>query len=107
MFMLCIYICVCVDGTIKRYNKSENECGFAQVLSFSKFNDPQNGYINEDACIIGVEIFVIKPIEKLETVVFIHNPPNNKFTWKISDFSKLGDAKYHHSDEFVVGDRKW
>ncbi|ANM67208.1 TRAF-like family protein [Arabidopsis thaliana] len=95
------------DGTVKHYSKEKKECGFAQMLLRSKFNDPKNGYTDGDACIVGVEIFVIKPIEKVERVVFTQNPPTNKFTWKISDFSKLGDKKYHYSDEFVVGERKW
>ncbi|EOA23070.1 hypothetical protein CARUB_v10003850mg [Capsella rubella] len=95
------------DGTVKRYTKEKKEWGFAKMLPLSKFNDPKNGYTDGDACIIGVEVFVIKPIEKVERVVFTQNPPNNKFTWKISGFSKLGDKKYHYSDEFVVGDRKW
>ncbi|KAG2330924.1 hypothetical protein Bca52824_002104 [Brassica carinata] len=95
------------DGSVKHYNKSSNECGLAQMLPLSKFNDPCNGYIDEDACTIGVEIFVLKPIEKVERVVITHNPPNNKFTWKISGFSKLGDKKYHYSDEFVIGQRHW
>lgn len=97
---------LCVDGTVKRYNKEKKEWGLAKMLPLSKFNDQKNGYTDGDACIVGVEIFVIKPIEKVERVVFTHNPPNNKFTWKISDFSKL-NKKYHNSNEFVVGDRKW
>lgn len=42
MFMLCVYICV--DGTVKRYNKEKKEWGLAQMLPLSKFNDPKNGY---------------------------------------------------------------
>ncbi|VYS62132.1 unnamed protein product [Arabidopsis thaliana] len=95
------------DGTMKHYNKEKKEWGFAQMLLFSKFNDPKNGYIDGNACIVGVEIFVIKPIEKVERVAFIQNPPENKFTWKISHFSYIGDKRYYYSDEFVVGDRKW
>ncbi|KAL9816864.1 putative ubiquitinyl hydrolase 1 [Arabidopsis thaliana] len=95
------------DGTMKHYNKEKKEWGFAQMLLFSKFNDPKNGYIDGNACIVGVEIFVIKPIEKVERVVFTQNPPENKFTWKISHFSYIGDKRYYYSDEFVVGDRKW
>ncbi|KAF3504364.1 hypothetical protein F2Q69_00039464 [Brassica cretica] len=65
----------------------QEQCGLA--LPLSKFNDPCNGYIDEDACTVGVEIFVIKPKEKVEIIT--HNPPNKLFETTSSPGRSLGD----------------
>lgn len=61
----------------------------------------------KDTCTFGVDIAILKPAEKLETVTFLHNPPNNKFTWKIFHFSNLSDQEFVLSDQFLAGQRYW
>ncbi|CAA7029636.1 unnamed protein product [Microthlaspi erraticum] len=94
------------DGTVKRFNDFQRRLGFEQLILLSTFENPNEGYIVQDTCSFGAEIFVVKPAEQQEKVTFISNPPNNIFTWKILHFSTLED-KHYYSDDFLVGDRYW
>ncbi|KAL0706107.1 hypothetical protein Bca4012_072533 [Brassica carinata] len=77
----------------------------AQFIELSTLKDQKNGYAVKDTCTFGVDIAILKPAEKLETVTFLHNPPNNKFTWKIFHFSNLSDQEFVLSDQFLAGQR--
>nr|VDD44579.1 unnamed protein product [Brassica oleracea] len=79
----------------------------AQFIELSTLKDQKNGYAVKDTCTFGVDIAILKPAEKLETVTFLHNPPNNKFTWKIFHFSNLSDQEFVLSDQFLAGQRYW
>ncbi|KAG2270353.1 hypothetical protein Bca52824_064908 [Brassica carinata] len=81
--------------------------GIAQFIELSTLKDQKNGYAVKDTCTFGVDIAILKPAEKLETVTFLHNPPNNKFTWKIFHFSNLSDQEFVLSDQFLAGQRYW
>ncbi|KAL0722899.1 hypothetical protein Bca4012_037498 [Brassica carinata] len=77
----------------------------AQFIELSTLKDQKNGYAVKDTYIFGVDIAILKPAEKLETVTFLHNPPNNKFTWKILHFSNMSDQIFVLSDQFLSGKR--
>ncbi|KAF2547673.1 hypothetical protein F2Q70_00022074 [Brassica cretica] len=79
----------------------------AQFIELSTLKDQKNGYAVKDTCTFRVDIAILKPAEKLETVTFLHNPPNNKFTWKIFHFSNLSDQEFVLSDQFLAGQRYW
>ncbi|KAG2328411.1 hypothetical protein Bca52824_011139 [Brassica carinata] len=83
------------------------EFGIAQFIELSTLKDQKNGYAVKDTYIFGVDIAILKPAEKLETVTFLHNPPNNKFTWKILHFSNMSDQIFVLSDQFLSGKRYW
>ncbi|KAF8082551.1 hypothetical protein N665_0820s0010 [Sinapis alba] len=42
-----------------------------------------------------------------ECFSLIEKPLNHKVTWMMTMFSSFGPEKAHHSNEFVVGNRKW
>ncbi|THG15921.1 hypothetical protein TEA_008956 [Camellia sinensis var. sinensis] len=69
------------------------------------FNDTSNGYLLEDSCIFGAEVFVIEYAGKGECMSMIKVPKNNTFTWKVDNFSTITDI-FLCSDEFKVGERK-
>uniref|UniRef100_A0A1J3CS49 Ubiquitin carboxyl-terminal hydrolase 12 n=1 Tax=Noccaea caerulescens TaxID=107243 RepID=A0A1J3CS49_NOCCA len=94
------------DGTVKRFNDAKKEWGFGQLIPLSTFENTNEGYVVQDICSFGAEIFVVKPAEQQEKVTFISNPPDNVFAWKILRFSTLED-KFYYSDDFLVGDRYW
>ncbi|PPS14765.1 hypothetical protein GOBAR_AA05823 [Gossypium barbadense] len=48
------------DGTIRRYHESKAEWGMSRLLSLDVFNDIFMGYLVDDCCISGSEVFVIK-----------------------------------------------
>ncbi|CAA7017211.1 unnamed protein product [Microthlaspi erraticum] len=94
------------DEAVKRYNEANKEWGYGQLIPLSTFNNPNVGYIVQDTCSFGAEIFIVKPAEQQERVTFVSNPPDNVFTWRVRRFSSLED-KFYYSSEFLVGDRYW
>ena len=95
---------IIADGAVKRFNAAKKKWGYGQVISLATFQNTNQGYIVQNACSFGAEIFIVKPAEQQEKVTFISNPPNNVFTWKVLRFSSLED-KFYYSDEFLVGDK--
>ncbi|KAI7990218.1 Ubiquitin carboxyl-terminal hydrolase 12 [Camellia lanceoleosa] len=94
------------EGKIRRFHRMKTEWGFAQLLSLDTFNDTSNGYLLEDSCIFGAEVFVIEYAGKGECMSMIKVPKNNTFTWKVDNFSTITDI-FLCSDEFKVGEQKW
>ncbi|KAL0856229.1 hypothetical protein Bca101_061382 [Brassica carinata] len=94
------------DDTVKRYNQGNREWGYAELIPLSTFHNPSQGYIVQDTCSFGAEIFIVKPVEQQERVTFVSNPPNNVFTWRLLRFSTLQN-KFYNSPSFLVGDRYW
>ncbi|KAE8056851.1 hypothetical protein FH972_013587 [Carpinus fangiana] len=48
------------NGRVKHFHNLKTEWGFAQLLSHDSLNDSSNGYLFDDTCVFGVEVFVIK-----------------------------------------------
>ncbi|KAL7206342.1 hypothetical protein ACSBR2_019117 [Camellia fascicularis] len=94
------------EGEIKRFHRMKTEWGFDQLLPLDTFTDPSNGYLLDDCCVFGVEVFVIKYNGKGECASMMKDPVKNTFTWNISKFSAI-DKEFLFSEEFVVGGRKW
>ncbi|KAJ6971993.1 hypothetical protein NC653_032528 [Populus alba x Populus x berolinensis] len=94
------------DASVKRFNEVKTEWGFDQLLSLETFNDASNGYLFNDCCVFGAEIFVIKPTGKGELLSMVKKPANGSLTWKIEDFSKLDKSSYL-SKAFTAGGRSW
>ncbi|KAF2596964.1 hypothetical protein F2Q68_00012225 [Brassica cretica] len=93
------------DGAV-RFNAEKKEWGFEQLIDLASFKNTNEGYIVQDTCSFGVEIFIVKPAKVQEKVTFVSNPPRNVFTWMIPHFSDMED-KFYYSDDFLVGDRYW
>ncbi|KAG6747911.1 hypothetical protein POTOM_047802 [Populus tomentosa] len=94
------------DASVKSYHKEKTEWGFDKLLSLETFNDASNGYLFNDCCVFGAEIFVIKPTGKGELLSMVKKPANGSLTWKIEDFSKLDKSSYL-SKAFTSGGRSW
>ncbi|XP_034681948.1 uncharacterized protein LOC117911654 [Vitis riparia] len=93
-------------GKLTRFNVMKTQCGFPQFLSLDVLNDPCNGYLMEDSCIFGAEVFVMKYSGKGECLSMIKEPVDGTFTWVIENFSTLKE-KVMYSDVFTVEDFKW
>ncbi|KAJ8900321.1 hypothetical protein K2173_024961 [Erythroxylum novogranatense] len=48
------------DLGVKRFHELKTVFGFNKLLSLEAFNDVRNGYLDDDSCIFGAEVFVIK-----------------------------------------------
>lgn len=100
------------DGKWKprRFRGMKKEWGFDKYISLKEFNESSNGYLVDDVCVFGAEVFVCK--EKFkggkgECLTMIKSPIIHKHVWKIDNFSKLDDAKSCESRAFNAGGEKW
>ncbi|KAL6347044.1 hypothetical protein AAG906_012295 [Vitis piasezkii] len=94
------------DGKVRHFNAMKTRCGFAQFLSLDVLKDPCNGYLMDDSCIFGAEVFVIKYSGKGESLSMIKDPVDGTFTWTIENFSAL-NQEVLYSEIFTVKDLKW
>ncbi|KAG5608559.1 hypothetical protein H5410_019840 [Solanum commersonii] len=49
-----------MKGMDRRFRNIKTEWGFSKCISHKTFNDPSNGYLVDDKCIFGVDVYVIK-----------------------------------------------
>ncbi|XP_065872754.1 protein RESTRICTED TEV MOVEMENT 3-like isoform X2 [Euphorbia lathyris] len=92
-------------GRMSRFRGTKTEFGFDQLLALSVFNDASNGYLVDDCCIFGAEIFVVEPIIKGELASVVKDLSNNTYTWNVEKFSELEQEKV--AEVFVIGGYKW
>ncbi|OMP09139.1 TRAF-like family protein [Corchorus olitorius] len=90
----------------RRFEETKNEWGLVQMLSLETFEDDSNGYLVDDSCILGAEVFVSKHAGRVECLSFIKKPEDNKFRWEIEKISTLNDY-YYDSKNFIVEGSTW
>ncbi|XP_059625716.1 MATH domain and coiled-coil domain-containing protein At2g05420-like isoform X2 [Cornus florida] len=93
-------------GELKRFHAMKTEWGIYKFLKLENFTDPSNGYLVNDSCAFGVEVFVLKQTRKEECLSVMEAPVTYTHTWKMKSFSSLAMERYE-SQDFVVGDHKW
>ena len=81
---------------------------FDKLMPLKEFTDASNGYLNENTCVLGAEVFIRKERRKgeRECVSRINDAFMCKHVWKVEQFSKLTD-EYCMSEPFDAGDQKW
>ena len=104
------YIVLPIDTTKKekRFRGMKLEWGLDKAISLKAFNDASNGFLVDDTCVFGAEVFVCKERStgKGECVSLIKDAIANKYVWKIENYSKLNEESYD-SKPFNAGDQKW
>ncbi|OMP09155.1 TRAF-like family protein [Corchorus olitorius] len=90
----------------RRFGETKSEWGLAKLLSLEAFKDVSKGYLVDDCCILGAEVFVSKHAGRVECLSFINNPYDNIFTWEIENFSTLDDV-FYESKHFIVEGNTW
>ncbi|XP_059277973.1 MATH domain and coiled-coil domain-containing protein At3g58340-like [Lycium ferocissimum] len=94
-----------IRGQVRRFHKIKAEWGCSKFISHKSLKEPCNGYLVDDNCILGAEVFVIKNQGVGECVSLLKDIECIKHEWNIFEFSKLGEQC--SSKEFTVGDHKW
>ncbi|KAM7478982.1 hypothetical protein LguiA_027195 [Lonicera macranthoides] len=89
-----------------RYHDLKKEWGFEELIPRDEFEDESNGYLVDDCCVFGVEVFVVNNRGKGETVSLIQDPMDGAFTWDVGCFLSLSDCEYT-SSQFTVDRHKW
>ncbi|KAM5568594.1 MATH domain and coiled-coil domain-containing protein [Rosa sericea] len=82
--------------------------GFDKLIPIKDFTDVSNGYLIDDTCVYGAEVFVCKERRtgKGECLSRIRNASVYKHVWKIDNFSEL-DAESYLSEPFNAGGYEW
>ncbi|KAL5564640.1 hypothetical protein UlMin_027804 [Ulmus minor] len=95
-------------GKERGFHRMKLEWGFDEVIPLKTFNNGANGFLVDDTCVFGAEVFVCKERgkEKGECFQIIKDPILNKHTWRVDNFSKLSTG-YIESKTFDAGDHTW
>ena len=95
------------SGKERRFNGLKLEWGFDQFIPLIAFNDASNGYLVEDTCVFGAEVFVKeRNMVKGECLSMEKYAYSSKYVWKVENFSKL-DKGRQESQVFCAGNQKW
>ncbi|KAK0597061.1 hypothetical protein LWI29_021395 [Acer saccharum] len=92
------------DGWETRYHAMNTMSGIAKFIDLKTFSNPENGYLLDDTCVFGVEVFVVKNTFKEGCLSMMHEPATCYHTWKVTNFSTLVNEKY---DSESFGCNKW
>lgn len=79
--------------------------GIPRFMPLKTFINPSNGYLVDDTCVFGVEVFVAKSLGLGECLTLKASPNSVCHKWKISNFSTLGNE--HCSEVFTEGNHYW
>ncbi|KAM3301543.1 ubiquitin C-terminal hydrolase 12 isoform X1 [Capsicum chacoense] len=94
-----------VRGEKRRFQRIKSLWGLPKFLSHQTFKEASNGYLVDDKCVVGAEIFVFQRQAIGECLSMVKSNNSFKREWKICNFSKLGEDWL--SEVFTVGDYKW
>ncbi|WCJ18928.1 TRAF-like family protein [Euphorbia peplus] len=92
-------------GRVMRFRGMKIEHGFDQLIPLNVFNDASNGYLINDCCIFGAEIFVLEGSSICESAS-LKQLGNNSYTWEIENFGEMENDIYL-SEVFVIGGYQW
>ncbi|XP_010524595.1 PREDICTED: MATH domain and coiled-coil domain-containing protein At3g27040 [Tarenaya hassleriana] len=97
-----------LQGNERRFHTLKREWGFDKFISIGEFYDASNGFLLEDTCVLGADVFVSKERSsgRGECLSMIKDPSSSKHVWRVDNVSKL-DKNCYFSDAFFSGDRKW
>ncbi|KAL3524901.1 hypothetical protein ACH5RR_013273 [Cinchona calisaya] len=96
-----------VVGRIRRFHLTKTEWGMSKFISHKTLEDPSRGYLVDDTCVFGVEVFVIKNKGIGERLSMLKISETSTLTreWKISRFSQIYES--WTSEVFTEGGYKW
>ncbi|KAI3469199.1 hypothetical protein Pfo_025862 [Paulownia fortunei] len=92
----------------RRFHGMKLEWGFDKFVPLTAFKDPANGYLVDDTCVFGAQVYVCreKVTGKGECLSMIKDAISYKNTWRIDNFSSLTEECVD-SKTFSAADRKW
>lgn len=98
---------VCFRGTSRRFNALCPKWGFRRLISKKSLMDGGNGYIVDDNCVFGGEVFVMKPGKRVVERLCLLTTPTPPYIrqFKLSSFSKLEAVCTSH--HLLSGNLRW
>lgn len=98
--------CADADGDMKRFHKEKSEWGFAKLITLEAFKNSSNGYLVDDCCEFGAEVFVYSRNSEWESLAMVKEPSDGTFRYEMENFSAKTQSSYD-SKAFTVGERNW
>ncbi|XP_012838020.1 PREDICTED: ubiquitin carboxyl-terminal hydrolase 12-like, partial [Erythranthe guttata] len=86
------------------FQATKFEWGISKFISRKVLSDPSNGYIIDDNCVFGAEVFVVKREAVIERVLLMNVNTYYNHALEISGFSQLPQRWV--SEEFDAGGQK-
>ncbi|KAK3230563.1 hypothetical protein Dsin_002444 [Dipteronia sinensis] len=99
------YLTIQDGSAVTDFHEQKPERGFRQFLSLQEFKNPSKGYLVNDCCTFGAEVFVLKPSPQKEILTMKRPADGKSYIWNIKKFSQLNDVQL--STEISVEGRKW
>ncbi|KAK8671260.1 hypothetical protein V6N13_037859 [Hibiscus sabdariffa] len=92
----------------RRFHRLKHQWGFDHLIPIRTFNDVSNGYLLDDTCVFGAEVFVTKETRpgRAECLSVVKDAISCKHVWRIENFSKL-ESECLESNAFFSGDQRW
>ncbi|KAI3675348.1 hypothetical protein L1987_84937 [Smallanthus sonchifolius] len=96
------------DGKRARFHEKKTRWGFRKLISLDSFKEAENGYLFNDSCEFGAEVFVVPKYTQKDQCLSMVKPPitMNTHVWTISKFSLLTEEPLY-SEDFKIGKVKW
>ncbi|OMO63558.1 TRAF-like protein [Corchorus olitorius] len=98
-----------IDGKLHRFHETKRLCEYDfNSYSIDALNNPSSGYLKNDCCVVGVEVFVVKNQGKGETSSMKKEPHlSTALTWKIDKFSELTEEDCCSDEVLSYGGYEW
>ncbi|XP_047309364.1 uncharacterized protein LOC124912760 [Impatiens glandulifera] len=94
--------------SVVRFHMLRKRSGIDRFIDLPTFELSSNGYLVDDKCVFGAEVFLIKQTSKVEMLIL--QDEDSSFTashiWKIKSFSSRPLERFV-SEIFIWGDFKW
>ncbi|XP_030551835.2 uncharacterized protein LOC115756272 [Rhodamnia argentea] len=94
------------QGSSTRFRAMRSKWGIPRFVPLENFKDQSNGYLVDDTCVFGVEVFVIKNSGIGECLRLKKGTSSHTHEWKIPNFSSLVEESCY-SKIFIAGDQEW
>ncbi|KAJ4826616.1 hypothetical protein Tsubulata_002211 [Turnera subulata] len=101
-------------GQERRFDWTKLAWCFPNLIAHDVLNDPSKGYLVNDFCVFGVEVFVQGNTRRGETLSWVKQSKTllrncnggGQFCWNIDNFSTI-DSEYLCSPVFTAGGQQW
>ncbi|KAK3005162.1 hypothetical protein RJ639_017091 [Escallonia herrerae] len=96
-------------GCTKRFHPMKTEWGLDKLLPLCTFNDTDSGFLVDDWCVLGVELFLVRDTGKGESMSLVKDLKQPPHIWTIDNLLGKRNGK-NLCEQFTVGgpgDRRW
>ncbi|GAB4838859.1 hypothetical protein Ancab_028398 [Ancistrocladus abbreviatus] len=89
----------------KRFDATNTISGISRALPQSAFNAQCNGFLVQDRCTFGAEVFIINTNAPTSATLSCVDSNTRTYAWRVEKLSEISDNAY--SPEFTIEGRIW